>query len=652
MSTEIKRLQPQMIRITGASQNDILTVGNGTAEFTNNLYLSGVNVGTSAALAGRKLQVVGDTELSGSIFQSGNYIDVIATGNNLETQIAGNDADIATLNTNLVSTGNALEAQIVANDGDISTLTSNLISTGNNLENQIISNDADISALDSSTVRITGDQGIAGDKIFSDNVTINNLTVTGTRTIVESTDLAIEDNVIDINSGETGAGISKGTAGFNIDRGTLSNATILFEEANDRFNLNFPVASEGDLLAKEADLIATGNNLEAQITSTVAGNLTATGNALEAQIIANDGDISTLTTNLASTGSTLQSNLDTVESAAAASLVSTGNALDAKVDALQVVDLTDTPSSITASTSDVTQVLAANAAGNGVEFVGIDKTTPLTSDVFTGDGATSSYTLSADPNGVADIMVSVNGLLQTPGDNYSVSGTTLTMSDNVPNGLALEVRHLKRYAAVVTGGGSGSSTFLGLTDSPASYTASKYLAVNSAGTALEFVDAPAGGGSAGTGSAVSSSTLLTGDGSVSGFAMGINVDAAKDIMVSVNGLVQRPDVDYSLSNNTGIVFDAAPTSGHAIEIRHFSGQAGGGGGSASISYSKDVFTGDGTVSGFTMGRSVSDILETTVFINGLAQLPDENYFVSGTDLTFASGDISSGDVIMVRHMYA
>ena len=523
MSTEIKRLQPQMIRITGASQNDILTVGNGTAEFTNNLYLSGVNVGTSTALAGRKLQVVGNTELSGSIFQSGNYIDVIATGNNLETQIAGNDADIATLTSNLVSTGNNLEAQIIANDGDISTLTANLISTG--------------------------------------------------------------------------------------------------------------------------------SNLEAQITSTVAGNLTATGNALEAQIISNDTDIANLTTNLASTGSTLQSNLDTVESAAAASLVSTGNALDAKVDALQVVDLTDTPSSITASTSDVTQVLAANAAGNGVEFVGIDKTTPLTSDVFTGDGATSSYTLSADPNGVADIMVSVNGLLQTPGDNYSVSGTTLTMSDNVPNGLALEVRHLKRYAAVVTGGGSGSSTFLGLTDSPASYTASKYLAVNSAGTALEFVDAPAGGGSAGTGSAVSSSTLLTGDGSVSGFAMGINVDAAKDIMVSVNGLVQRPDVDYTLSNNTGIVFDAAPTSGHAIEIRHFSGQAGGGG-SASISYSKDVFTGDGTVSGFTMGRSVSDILETTVFINGLAQLPDENYFVSGTDLTFASGDISSGDVIMVRHMYA
>ena len=41
-------------------------------------------------------------------------------------------------------------------------------------------------------------------------------------------------------------------------------------------------------------------------------------------------------------------------------------------------------------------------------------------------------------------------------------------------------------------GGSGSTTFLGLTDTPSSFTASKFLKVNSAGNAVEFVD---GGGS-------------------------------------------------------------------------------------------------------------------------------------------------------------
>ena len=42
--------------------------------------------------------------------------------------------------------------------------------------------------------------------------------------------------------------------------------------------------------------------------------------------------------------------------------------------------------------------------------------------------------------------------------------------------------------------GGGSSTFIGLTDTPSSFTASKWLKVNSAGNALEFTDAPSGGG--------------------------------------------------------------------------------------------------------------------------------------------------------------
>lgn len=43
-------------------------------------------------------------------------------------------------------------------------------------------------------------------------------------------------------------------------------------------------------------------------------------------------------------------------------------------------------------------------------------------------------------------------------------------------------------------GDSGASTFLELSDTPASYEASKMLAVNSDGDAIEFVDAPSGGG--------------------------------------------------------------------------------------------------------------------------------------------------------------
>ena len=48
------------------------------------------------------------------------------------------------------------------------------------------------------------------------------------------------------------------------------------------------------------------------------------------------------------------------------------------------------------------------------------------------------------------------------------------------------------WSAVSSGG--GSSTFIGLTDTPSSFTANKWLKVNSAANALEFVDAPSSGG--------------------------------------------------------------------------------------------------------------------------------------------------------------
>ena len=84
-----------------------------------------------------------------------------------------------------------------------------MITTGQTLQTQITSNDADIATLDSTTVKITTDQSVAGNKIFTDKVIINNLTVTGTEVIVDVENLAVRDNIIHINSGESGAGISR-----------------------------------------------------------------------------------------------------------------------------------------------------------------------------------------------------------------------------------------------------------------------------------------------------------------------------------------------------------------------------------------------------------------------------------------------------------
>ena len=73
---------------------------------------------------------------------------------------------------------------------------------------------------------------------FSHDVSIaGNLTVSGTLTSIQTTNTTITDNTITLNDGETGAGVTAGSAGIEIDRGTLDNATLLWNETIDAFEL-------------------------------------------------------------------------------------------------------------------------------------------------------------------------------------------------------------------------------------------------------------------------------------------------------------------------------------------------------------------------------------------------------------------------------
>lgn len=60
-----------------------------------------------------------------------------------------------------------------------------------------------------------------------------NLLVAGTQTTLNTTDTDIEDNIITLNSGETGTGITLNTSGIQIDRGSLVDAQFVFDESID-----------------------------------------------------------------------------------------------------------------------------------------------------------------------------------------------------------------------------------------------------------------------------------------------------------------------------------------------------------------------------------------------------------------------------------
>lgn len=73
---------------------------------------------------------------------------------------------------------------------------------------------------------ITLNAGTTGTVVVS-----GDLAVYGSTTTISSQDLQIEDNVIVINKGETGAGVTLGVSGLIVDRGSLSDAQFLFNES-------------------------------------------------------------------------------------------------------------------------------------------------------------------------------------------------------------------------------------------------------------------------------------------------------------------------------------------------------------------------------------------------------------------------------------
>jgi len=57
-----------------------------------------------------------------------------------------------------------------------------------------------------------------------------NLIVGGNSTSVNKTDMSITDNIINLNSGETGSGVTLLYSGINVDRGLAANVAIVWNE--------------------------------------------------------------------------------------------------------------------------------------------------------------------------------------------------------------------------------------------------------------------------------------------------------------------------------------------------------------------------------------------------------------------------------------
>ena len=102
------------------------------------------------------------------------------------------------------------------------------------------------------TVSIGQAVGTSNNVTFNDVIVSGNLTVSGTQTQVNTETLTVDDNIIVLNNNVTGS--PSENSGIEIERGTSTNKTFIWDETNDRWTLGSETLVAGTLIGN-----VTGN---------------------------------------------------------------------------------------------------------------------------------------------------------------------------------------------------------------------------------------------------------------------------------------------------------------------------------------------------------------------------------------------------------
>jgi len=294
------------------------------------------------------------------------------------------------------------------------------------------------------TKRIIGDYTIESTGTItlgaavSDLVVIaGDLTVQGDTTTVNTENLNIEDNTIELNSGEAGPGITHpdGNAGITVDRGASNPARILFDEATDKWQIDNGTTTLIDIATGSGTMSDLIDDLTPQLGGTldVRGLEINTSNASANRPIA------------ITVPSSNTNNIELLVSNASSQIILKGPTVIQEIDILII-------------SQDETNY---NAAGDNGTFVG-GNGIPATADHIAADVLTLSNgaTITVDTvvsGDVTEFTVLTIGTAVVNGDTLTQTGTTgsgaaFTLTPEVANtadGAGTELTH-----GADTGGGT------------------------------------------------------------------------------------------------------------------------------------------------------------------------------------------------------
>ena len=262
-------------------------------------------------------------------------------------------------------------------------------------------------------------------------------------------------------------------------------------------------------------------------------------------------------------------------------------------DILYIVDVSDTGDFISGSSKQITVgnfFSSSNVGGGGGGGGGggsgyliltssvVSSSVNIDSTVFTSNGVQTAYNVSGSVTEVADdIIVFINGVSQIPNVNYTLTSSILTFSGTPSSGSKIDVRRASSVLSV---------TFI------TSSMGVEYFAGNNSSSQF---------------------TLTNGQTVLHNY----------DVLVSLDGLIQKPTTDYSITGST-LNFTVPPPNNTDVEIRYLSpqiftlitGSGSGGGSGAGFPFSGSaVITGSLLVTNYISGSFTGSLLGTASYSN-------------------------------------
>ena len=347
--------------------------------------------------------------------------------------------------------------------------------------------------------------------------------------------------------------------------------------------VKFGTGTVGDTYS--IDVTQDGNNVDLKLDAasgtdstvqlTAGTNVTLTrNNSQEVTIAASGGGITIQEEG--SSLSTAATTLNFTGSAVTASGTGATKTIDVTGGAITVQDegsslstaattLNFTGSGVIASGNGAVKTINVTGGGSSGGTVTIEK------NVYTGDGSDVTFDTTTAIANENNVQVYLDGVYQSK-DNYTTSGSTVTMSTAPANGTSVELIHMVSTSGVIA------------RDS------------------------------------------FTGNGSATAYILSMSILNENATQVYLDGVYQSKD-NYSTSGST-LTFSTAPPNGTAIEVVHIKAVS-------ASSLNQNNFTGDGSTTAFTLSQSIDDEAKTFVFIQGVYQ-EKSTYSISGTTLTFTT----------------